>query len=328
MDMRTDRRRFLTLTASALAAPAIARRAAAAAEWPQEKVIHTIIPFSAGSSVDIIGRIGFDALSQRIGQTIIVENRGGAGGTIGALQAAKAEPDGYTWLFDASNHTVAPAIYGSLTYDPANDFSGVAIFGTIPNVLLVSPDKGIKTVQELVAKAKTQELTFSSAGVGSATHWAAERFRISAGFKATHVPFRGGPEALTEVMTGRIDFCCIGIASSLVFIKEGKLVALCVTSLQRSPSLPDVITSTEAGYKDSHYNFWNGLLLPAKTPRAIVTRLHAEATAALATPELQKKLELQGAQPSPVTPAEFDAQIRQEIADNLRIAKAAGVEAK
>src|SRR5262249_8269336 len=142
MDMTTNRRRFLKLTATALAAPALARTAAAA-EWPQEKVIHTIIPFSAGSSVDIIGRIGFDALSHRIGQSIIVENRGGAGVTIGALQAARAEPDGYNWLFDASNHTVAPAIYNHLTYDPANDFSGVAIFGTIPNVLLVSPDKGI-----------------------------------------------------------------------------------------------------------------------------------------------------------------------------------------
>src|SRR5262249_27648818 len=212
-------------------------------------------------------------------QRRVVANRGGAGGTIGGLQAAKADPDGYTWLFDASNHTVAPAIYGNPTYDPANDFSGVAIFGTIPNVLLVSPDKGIKTVQELVARAKTQELTFSSAGVGSATHWAAERFRITAGFKATHVPFRAGTEELTEVLTGRLDLRLIAIASSLVFIKEGKLVPLCVTSPQRSPSLPDVVTSTEAGYKDSHYNFWNGLLLPAKTPRAIVDRLHADVAA-------------------------------------------------
>ncbi len=156
-------------------------------------------------------------------------------------------------------------------------------------------------------------MTFSSSGVGSASHWAAERFRISAGFKATHIPFRGGLESLTEVMTGRVDFCCIGISAGISFIKEGKAQCLCVTSLKRSPALPDVITSTEAGYKDSHYNFWNGLLAPAKTPRPIVERLNQEVMAALANPETQKKLAIQGVEPSPVTPAEYDAQMRLEI---------------
>jgi tripartite-type tricarboxylate transporter receptor subunit TctC len=322
--MTTSRRHFLKLASATLAAPAFAGRAAAD-NWPMDKPIRGIVPFSAGASIDIIGRIVADGLSQRLGQTIVVENRAGAGGTIGATQVARADPDGYTLLINASNHTVSPAIYQNLAFDPAADFAGIALFGTVPNVLLVAPSKGLRTVQDLVARAKTTDLTFSSAGIGSASHWAAERFRISAGFKATHVPFRGGLEALTEVITGRIDFCCIGISAAMAFIKDGRALPLVVTSLKRSPSLPDVMTSIEAGYPDSNYNFWNGLLAPAKTPRAIVERLHADVAAVLALPAIQAKFEVQGVEPSPVTPAEFDAQIRQEVADNLRIAEAAGV---
>ncbi len=323
--MNTSRRRFIKLAASALAAPAFAR-SALANDWPKDKVIRAVVPFSPGASIDIIGRIVCHALSERIGQSIVIENRGGAGGTIGALQVARSEPDGYTLLVTASNHSITPAIYRNLQFDTANDFAGIALFGTVPNVLLVSPAKGFKTVQDLVAKAKTSQLTFSSSGVGSASHWAAERFRLSAGFNATHIPFRGGLECMTEVITGRVDFCCIGISAAMSFIKDGKAQCLCVTSLKRSPSLPDVVTSTEAGYKDSDYNFWNGILAPAKTPRTVIDRLNAEVTAALALPEVQKNLQLQGVEPSPVTPAEYDAQIRREIADNIRIAKKAGVE--
>jgi tripartite-type tricarboxylate transporter receptor subunit TctC len=323
--MNISRRRLLKLAALAVAAPAVSR-AAFAADWPKDKLIRAIIPFSPGASIDIIGRIVAEALAQRIGQTIVIENRSGAGGTIGSSLVAKSEPDRYTLLINASNHTITPVIYKNLAFDAVNDFAGVALFGTVPNVLLVSPDKGYKTVQDLVAKAKTQELTFSSSGIGSASHWAAERFRISAGFKATHVPFRGGLESLTEVMTGRVDFCCIGISAGMAFIREGKALPLCVTSLKRSPSLPDLVTSIEAGYKDSNYNFWNGLLAPAKTPRSIVERLHAEVTAVLAAPEVQKKLNAQGVEASPVTPAEYDALMRQEIAANLQIAREAGVQ--
>jgi tripartite-type tricarboxylate transporter receptor subunit TctC len=325
--MKTSRRHFLKIASSALAVPALVR-SASANNWPHDKLIRALVPFNPGASIDIIGRIVCDGLSQRLGQTIVVENRGGAGGTIGTLVVSRAEPDGYSLLINSSNHTIAPALYRNLQFDPAKDFAGVALFGSVPNVVLVSPSKGFRTVQDLVERAKTSELTFSSSGIGSASHWAAERFRISAGFKATHVPFRGGLESLTEVMAGRIDFCTIGISAAIGFVKEGKAQALCVTSLKRSPSLPDLITSTEAGYKDSDYNFWNGLLAPAKTPREIVERLNAEVKAVLDTPDIQKKLQAQGVEPSPVTPAEYDAQMRQEIADNIRIAKAAGLEAK
>jgi tripartite-type tricarboxylate transporter receptor subunit TctC len=324
--MKTNRRDFLKVASAALAAP-LASRSAFAAEWPKDRLIRAMVPFNPGASIDIIGRIISEGLSQRTGQTVIVENRGGAGGTIGAGQVAKAEPDGYTLLINSSNHTIAPALYKNLSFDPANDFAGVALFGSVPNVLMVAPDKGYKTVHDLVNKAKAQELTFSSSGVGAASHWAAERFRISAGFKAIHVPFKGGLESVTEVMTGRVDFCCVGISAAMGFIKEGKLQPLCVTSLKRSPSLPDLITSTEAGYKNSHYNFWNGMLVPAKTPRPLVERIHTEVMAVLNMPEVKKKLGVQGVEATPVSPAEYDKQIRQEIAENLEIAKAAGLQA-
>jgi tripartite-type tricarboxylate transporter receptor subunit TctC len=320
----TSRRRFLTLASAALAAPAISR-SAWADTWPKDRVIRAVVPFTAGSTIDIIGRIVTDPLSQQLGQTIIIDNRGGAGGTIGSAYVAKADPDGYTLLINAAAHSGAPAAYPNLSYDAAADFAGVASFGSVPNVLLIAPSKGIETVQELVEKAKDGNMTFSSAGVGSATHWAAERFIVSAGLKVTHIPFRGGPEALTEVMTGRVDFCCIGISSSMPFIKDGKLLPLVVTSPKRSPSLPDVQTSLEAGYKDSDFNYWNGLLAPVKTPRPIIERLHAEVRKALALPDVQKKLAVQGVEPAPLSPAEMDEMIRREIALNLKIAKAAGL---
>src|ERR1700755_638483 len=320
----TSRRRFLTLASAALAAPALSRTAWADT-WPKDRVIRAVVPFSGGSTIDIIGRIVTDPLSQQLGQTIIIDNRGGAGGTIGSAYVAKADPDGYTLLINAAAHSGAPAAYPHLSYDPAADFAGVACFGSVPNVLLIAPSKGIKTVQELVDKAKDGNMTFSSAGVGSATHWAAERFIVSAGLKATHIPFRGGPEALTEVMTGRVDFCCIGISSSMPFIQDGKLLPLVVTSTKRSPSLPDVPTSLEAGYKDSDFNYWNGLLVPVKTPRPIIERLHAEETKALALPDVQNKLAVQGVEPSPLSPTEMDEMIKREIALNLKIAEAAGL---
>jgi len=320
-----DRRKFLQLSAGILATPILVRPAFAQATWPAARSIRAIVPFSAGSTIDILGRIVLDPLSKQLGQTIVVENRGGAGGSLGSAAVAKADPDGYTILINAAAHSGAPAAYPNLPYDAANDFSSVASFGNVPNVLLVAPSKGINTVQELVAKAKAGSLSFASAGVGSATHWAAERFNVSAGLKVTHVPFRGGPEALTEVMTGRVDYIFIGISSGLPFIQNKQLVPLAVSSAKRSPSLPEVPTTLEAGYKDSDFNYWNGMLVPAKTPRPIVDGLYAETTKVLALPDVQQKLKVQGVEPAPMTPSEMDAMIRREIALNLKIAKEAGL---
>jgi tripartite-type tricarboxylate transporter receptor subunit TctC len=284
----TTRRRFLIASTAALAMPALSRRARAQA-WPN-RTIRAVCPFTAGSTIDILGRIITEPLSQALGQTIVLENRGGAGGSIGSAAVAKAEPDGYTLLINASAHTAAPAAYPNIAYDPAGDFAGLAMIGVVPNVLLI-----------------------------------AERFRLSAGFKATHVPFRGGPEALTEVMTGRIDFMCVGTSSGLPFVRDGRLLALAVTTQQRSAALPDVPTTLELGFADSDYTFWNGFLAPAQTPKPIVARLHAEITKILALPVVQERLKPQGIEPMPLSPAEFDALMRREIASNLALAKAAGL---
>jgi tripartite-type tricarboxylate transporter receptor subunit TctC len=321
---RNNRRRVLTLACAAIMAPALGRRAFADA-WPKDKIIRAVVPFAAGSTIDIIARIVLDPLSTQLGQTVVVENRGGAGGAIGSAAVAKSEPDGYTLLINASAHSAAPAVYPNLTYDPSKDFAGVAVFGVVPNVLLLAPSKGIKTVGELVERASGGAMTFASAGVGSATHWAAERFLLSAGVKATHVPFSGGPAALTEVMSGRVDFCFIGISSAMAFIADGRLLPLAVSTRKRSPALPNVPTTIELGYPDSDYSFWNGMLVPAKTPRPIIERLHAEVQKALALPAVQTKLAPQGVEPMPLAPQEFDALIAKEIVSNINLARAAGL---
>jgi tripartite-type tricarboxylate transporter receptor subunit TctC len=266
-----------------------------------------------------------DPVSSQLGQTIVVENRGGAGGSIGTAMVAKADPDGYTILIQASAHSSAPAAYPNISYDPARDFSAVIPFGTIPNVAVIAPSKGIKTIQQLVAAAKSGSLSYASAGVGSATHWAAERLRVSAGFQAVHVPFRGGPEALTEVSTGRVDFTCMGMAAALGFIRDGKLIPLAVSSAKRSSALPDVPTTLEAGFVDSDYNYWMGMFVPAKTPRDIVERLYQETKKALALPAVVDKFKPQGIEPMQLTSAEFDELIKKEIAANLALVKAAGL---
>jgi tripartite-type tricarboxylate transporter receptor subunit TctC len=319
----TTRRRFLNLAAAALATPALPRLACAQS-WPA-RPIRAMIPFSAGSSLDIVGRIVLDPLSSQLGQTIVVENRGGAGGTIGTAAVAKADPDGYTLLINASAHSAAPAAYPNIAYDPARDFSAVIPIGTVPNVTLVAPAKGIKTIQELVTAAKSGSLSYASAGVGSATHWAAERLRVSAGFQGVHVPFRGGPEALTEVMTGRVDFTCMGMSAALPFIRDGKLIPLAVSSAKRSSALPAVPTTLESGLADSDYNYWMGMFVPAKTPREIVERLYQETQKALRLPAVVEKFGPQGIEPMPMTPAEFDALIKKEIAINVALVKAAGL---
>ena len=320
--MSLTRRAAFRLAAGALATPALPRLARADT-WPS-RTIRAMIPFTAGATVDIVGRIMLDPLSAQLGQPIVVENRGGAGGSLGTALVAKAEPDGYTMLVHASAHSAAPAAYANLPYDTAHDFAAVAAFGTVPNVTVVAPSKGIKTLKELVARAKSTPMTFASAGVGSATHWAAERLRVSAGFNATHIPFRG-PESLTEVMAGRVDFMCIGVSAALGFLRSGQLIPLAVSTLQRSRALPDVATTTELGYANSDYNFWMGMLVPVKTPRPIIDRLYKETQIALKLPSVIDKFAPQGIEPLPLTPAEFDTLIAREIEANKILVKATGM---
>src|SRR3954469_20707443 len=264
--------------------------AATAQQWPS-KPIHAVVPFGPGSTIDVLGRIVLDPLSAALGQPIVVENRGGAGGSIGSAYVVNAAPDGYTILIHASAHSATPAAYPNATYDAAHDLRGVAIFGVVPNVTVISPAKGIRTLKELVAAGKSGRITpFASAGIGSATHWAAERLRLAADFPGTHVPFKGGPEALTQVASGEVDWMSIGVTSGLPFIRQGRLIPLAVSTAKRSSILPDVPTNEEAGVPNSDYTFWNGILVHAKTPNDIVQRLHEETMKVLALPAVADKL--------------------------------------
>jgi tripartite-type tricarboxylate transporter receptor subunit TctC len=298
----------------------------AQAEWP-ERPIRIIVPFTAGSGTDIVARTVGESMSKSLGQPIIIENRPGAGGTLGAGQVAKSAPDGYTLLVHSAGHTANPAIYADLPYDTLKDFAGIAPLASLPNVLVVSPSRGWKTVKDLVDQghAKPGSLNYGSAGIGSATHMNAEIFRKAAGLDATHIPFKGTPEAMTETSTGRIDFFFAPVSSALPQIREGRLTALAVGTATRSPQLPNVPTTIESGYPNSEFVFWVGLFAPAATPRPIIDRLNAEALKALASPEIKQKLEVLGAEPMPMTPAAFDAFVRSEVARMAVVVKAAGI---
>jgi tripartite-type tricarboxylate transporter receptor subunit TctC len=296
--------------------------------WPA-KPLRAIVPFGAGSTTDIIPRVVFEQLSSQLGHAIIVENRSGAGGTIGAGFVAKAEPDGYTLLANSNAHTIAPSLYPNLGYDPARDFAAVIPLGTLAGVLVVSPEKGFKTAADLVAaaKAKPGAVTFSSVGVGTATHLGAERFRLSAGIDVLHIPFRGGAEAMSEVMAGRVDFFFGPVGLVLSLVRDGKLTALAVNGSSRSAALPDVPTTLEAGFADAEYPIWIGVFLPVQTPRDIVEKLSSETRAALQSAKVTAKLAALGVDPIPMTPPEFDTYVRKEIALNASLVKTLGIKA-
>lgn len=298
--------------------------AAQAEEWPT-RPIRAIVPLSAGSAVDIIPRIVFEQLSKQLKQPIIVENRPGASGTIGARVVATAEPDGYTILAHSSALIIAPSTVANLPYDPIKDLIPVAALGNLPNVLVVSPSKNLKTIQDLVALGKQRPITFGSIGVGSPIQLAMERLRLSAGFQARAISFRGAPEALVEAMTGRIDAYYSPVLPALSLIREHKLVPLVVSSPMRSPALPDVPTSEEAGYANSAYRFWIGIFAPAKTPAAIVDKLSKEIEVALQVPAVKEKLIKLGVQPMSMNDKQFAEFVKQELVINTELAKAAGI---
>ncbi len=317
----------LTVKAAVAAALALAAALPAQAQpWPS-KPLRVVVPFTAASATDTIARIVAERLGAQFGHNVVVENRPGAGGTIGVGTVARAEPDGYSLLVHSSSFTVTPTTYPNTPYDTLRDFSGVTPLGNLPNVLVIAPSKNIRSVKELVAaaKAKPGTLTYASAGAGSATQLNAERFRLGASIEGVHVPFKGTPEALTDILTGRVDIYFCPVISVLQFIKEGRLLALAAGSSKRSTALPEVATTLEAGIPNSDYNFYVGMMLPAKTPRAIVNTLHENVVRALQTPETRERLSKLGAEPMLMTPAEFDAWIRKEIASNAALVKAAGI---
>ena len=313
-----------TLVGMVLASVAISA-AASPDPWPA-KPLRVVVPVGAGSTTDLIPRLVFEQLAPQIGQAIVVENRTGAGGTIGTAQVAKAEADGYTILAHGSAHTIAPALYANLAYHPARDFAAVVPFGISSGALVVAPGR-FKSVEELVAAAKARPgaLTFSSVGIGTATHLSAERFRSSAGIDVVHVPFKGGAEAMLEVIAGRVDFFFAPVGLAMPNIREGKLVALVVNGAQRTAALPNVPTTREAGLVDAEYPIWFGLFMPANTPREVVEKLNRETLKALRGPKLHERLAQMGLDPLPLTPREFDAYVQKEIALNAALVKQIGL---
>jgi len=302
---------------------------AQAQTWP-DKPVHIIVAFTPGSATDIIARSIAPELSARLGQPVIVENRPGAGGTIANAFVAKSAPDGYTLLVDSSGHTVNPWIYGNLSYDTVKDLKGVTLLARQPNVLVVSPDRSWKSVSDLVNQAKAQpgKMSFASAGVGSATHMNGEKFKVAAGIDVLHVPYKGTPEALNDVMGGRVEYFFSPVVSALSLVRDNRVKALAVGSPQRASVLPDVPTTEEAGYKGSAYNYWAGLLAPAGTPPAVIERLNKELLAVLALPEVKERLAKIGGDPAPTSPSEFDALVVRELAENGELVKAAGIKAQ
>jgi tripartite-type tricarboxylate transporter receptor subunit TctC len=300
---------------------------ARAGAWPT-KPIRVVVPYAAGSATDLVPRTVFEQVGRQVGQSFVVENRPGGGTTIGSAQVKAAEPDGHTILVHSNAIVTVPAIQLNVPYDPVQDFSGLTPLGNVPLVLVVAPSKGIKTVKELVAKAKAKpgELNYAAAGIGTPPHLAMERFRLAAGFEGQLVPFKGAPEALTEVMTGRVDIYFCPITPALPLIRDGKVLALAVSSSQRAAALPDVPTTIEAGVPDSDLDFWVGSFVPKKTPRDIVATMQSEIAKAIASPAIRQKLATLGVQEMIMTPDAFDARVAKEADIAKKLAKAANIQ--
>jgi tripartite-type tricarboxylate transporter receptor subunit TctC len=323
--MTLNRRVFGTSIASlALLSPLTSL---AQAGYPS-KPVRVFVPFAAGSTTDIIARAIADKMSQSMGQQLVIENRAGASGTIGQAAVAQAAPDGYTIMIHSSSHTVSPSTFAKLPFDTVTDFAGVTPISSTPNVLVISPSKNIKTLQELLAaaRAKPGSMNYASAGQGSATHLNAEKFKLAAKIEATNIPFKGSAEAVTEVMAGRVDYYFSPIAPVIGQIRNGQLIPLAVGSPKRASALPNVPTTAEAGVTGSEFNFWIGMFVPGKTPREIVNRLNDEVVKALGTPEVKERFAALGADAWTLKPEQFDAYIRDEIKSNAVLVKAAGLE--
>jgi tripartite-type tricarboxylate transporter receptor subunit TctC len=297
--------------------------AAPAQDWPAKQPIKVIVPFTAGSATDIAGRIVFEQVGKQIGQNFVFENRGGAGTTLGAAMVAKADPDGYTLLVNSTSQVVVASTYAKLPYSVADDFIPISALADIPFV--VTTTTHYKSMKDVVAaSSKPGGIFYGTNGPGSSGHLFMEALRLAAGYPITHVPFRGTVEAMTEVIAGRLDMFPAPALNAINLTKEGRVNSLAVSSPKRLPLMSDVPTLAEVGLPKAQYQFWVGAFAPAKTPKAIIDRLNREVVAALGVKETADKITALGGVPMPMTPAEFDAFVRREIALNGEIVKASG----
>jgi tripartite-type tricarboxylate transporter receptor subunit TctC len=316
---------LLVLAAAGLSTGAAAQASDTA--YPS-RPIRVVVPFTPGSATDIIARVVTPKMAERWGRPVVIDNRPSAGGIVACTTVAEANPDGHTLMVTGSNFAGSAALYaGKLPYDAVKDFAGVTQFATTPLVLVVSPSLGVKSVKELIALAreKNGQLNFASTGLGSGPHYGAELFNLVAGIKAVHVPYRGSPETLTDLMAGRVHFILSPVLAASPLVKSGRVQALGVTTTYRAQALPDVPTIAEAGLPDFVYQGWYGMLAPGKTPRKIVKQLSAEVGKIIDLPETQERIANQGAKAMSSTPEAFDKIVHDEIVTRTKVWKAAGV---
>jgi len=318
---------LLVLAAAGVSAGVGAQPATTESAYPARPV-RIVVPFTPGSATDIIARVVAPRLAERWGRPVVIDNRPSAGGIVACTTVAEATPDGHTLMVTGSNFAGSAALYaGKLPYDAVRDFSGITQFATTPLVLVVAPSLGVKSVKEFLALAREKkgQLNFGSTGLGSGPHYGAELFMLAAGIGAVHVPYRGSPESLTDLMAGRVHFILSPVLAASPLVKGGRLLALGVTTTYRAQAMPDVPTIAEAGLPGFEYQGWYGMLARGKTPRKIVNLLSAEVGGILDLPETRERIANQGAAARRSTPEAFDKIVREEIATRTKVWKAAGV---
>jgi tripartite-type tricarboxylate transporter receptor subunit TctC len=320
---------FVITTAMVAASCAHAQKPDEAANFPS-RPIRVVIGFTPGGQPDISARLIGPKLSEVFGQQVVVDNRPGAGGVLGARIVASANPDGHTLLSISSAHVVAPAVHARLGYDPLKDFSGISQTTSAAYLLVVPPSLEAKTLKEFIAlaKAKPGQINFSSGSTGSGTHFAAEMLKVASGIDVVHIPYKGVPEALTDTVSGRVQFFMSPLASAINLVRDGKLRALGVSSAKRVRAYADVPTIAEAGLAGFEWDSWGGLLTSSKTPRAIVNKLNREVSRALNLSDVQQRLTSLGAEPMPGTPEQFDKLVAAQLTITANLARKAGIKAE
>ena len=285
-----------------------------------------IVGFTAGSEVDVIGRMITHEMSEKWGQRVVIDNRPGAGSTVAGAIVAAANADGYTLFFNSVSHAATPALYPNITFDTLRDFAGISQATSLPNVLIIAPSAGIKSVKELIAMIKQKGgINYGHAGVGSGTHITGELFRQMADINVAHIPYKGVPEVITDTVTARLHYAYAPIGNTLPFIKDKRLAALAVSTAARSPALPDVPTIAEAALPGYVFDHWYGMFAPAKTPRTVINQISQEVARVLNIPDIKDKISSRGAVVKPSTPEEFDKFVRAEVEKITKVMKAGGV---
>jgi tripartite-type tricarboxylate transporter receptor subunit TctC len=299
----------------------------AAAQAYPNRPVRVIVTFPAGSATDIVGRILAQKLTEIWGHNVVVDNRAGAGGSIGTAIGAKAIPDGYTLIINSSAHTVNPALYAKLPYDTLTDFVDIAPLTGTPNILVNNLSSKIRAMREFVedAKARPGKINFASAGIGSGTHLNLEKFKLATHIDVTHIPYKGTPDAVGDVLGGRVEYYFCPLSACLPFVKDGKLRGIAVSSAKRSSLLPNVPTIAESGVPNFEFILWFGLWGPREVPQPIVAKIRADIGRVLAAADVRERLVTVANEPMDVKPEAFSKYVRQEVADSARVVQAAGI---